>query len=275
LPMAGRRAVVEGDSFLSMRLAMREEITQISLYLSRRSKTMKLVTALALFFTLCGVFSAQAQQSTTSSTAKTTRRKAAKTDPAVAQQLSELKQALDAQQQQIRQLSEQIQSRDQQIQQLQQSIQQNQTAASQAESKADAAASQASQQGQTVDSLKSDVSDLKQNSTNAAVALQETQKNINQALESPASWHFKGITITPGGFLEAATVWRQHGLAADINTPFNSVPMSGAAQDHLSEFYGSGRQSRLSVLAEGKLSVAKLAGYYEADFLSAGVTSNN
>ena len=236
---------------------------------------MKLVTAWALVFTLCGVFSAQAQQSTTSSTAKTTRRKAAKADPAVAQQLSELKQALDAQQQQIRQLSEQIQSRDQQIQQLQQSIQQNQTAASQAESKADAAASQASQQGQTVDSLKSDVTDLKQNSTNAAVALQETQKNINQTLESPVSWHFKGITITPGGFLEAATVWRQHGLAADINTPFNSVPMSGAAQDHLSEFYGSGRQSRLSVLAEGKLSVAKMSGYYEADFLSAGVTSNN
>ena len=43
----------------------------------------------------------------------------------------------------------------------------------------------------------------------------------------------------------------------------------------LSEFYGSGRQSRLSLLAQGKLGEMKLTGYYEMDFLGAGVTSNN
>jgi len=43
----------------------------------------------------------------------------------------------------------------------------------------------------------------------------------------------------------------------------------------VSEFYGTGRQSRIALLAEGKISFAKLSGYYEADFLSAGVTSNN
>jgi hypothetical protein len=43
----------------------------------------------------------------------------------------------------------------------------------------------------------------------------------------------------------------------------------------MSEFFGSGRQSRISLLAEGKLSMAKLTGYVESDFLSAGVTSNN
>jgi hypothetical protein len=43
----------------------------------------------------------------------------------------------------------------------------------------------------------------------------------------------------------------------------------------LSEFFGSGRQSRVSLLAEGKLKDARLTGYVEADFLSAGVTSNN
>ena len=75
--------------------------------------------------------------------------------------------------------------------------------------------------------------------------------------------------------MAAESVWRQHALGSDINTPFNAVTMPGAAGDRMSEFFGSGRQSRVSLLAEGKLSIAKLTGYVEADFLSAGVTSNN
>src|SRR5206468_11797205 len=52
-------------------------------------------------------------------------------------------------------------------------------------------------------------------------------------------------------------------------------PAPGASQSNLSEFFGSGRQSRISLLAEGKLNETKLSGYFEADFLSAGITSNN
>lgn len=236
---------------------------------------MKPVTALALFLTLVPVFSAQAQQNTTTAKPRATRRKAAVSDTAVADQLNQLKQALDAQQQQIKQLRDQIQSRDQQVQQLQQELTQSQSAASQAQSKADAAASQASEQQQTVTSLKNDVADLKTNTTNTAVALQETQKNIHDAVESPLAIHYKGINITPVGFLAAETVWRQHALGSDINTPFNSIPMPGADVNHISEFFGSGRQSRVGMLAEGKISAAKLTGYVEADFLSAGITSNN
>ena len=43
----------------------------------------------------------------------------------------------------------------------------------------------------------------------------------------------------------------------------------------MSEFYGSGRQSRISMLAQGKLDNMTMTGYYEADFLGAGTTSNN
>ena len=237
---------------------------------------MKRVTALALFLTLTGVFSAQAQQNTTTAKPRTTRRRAAAgSDTAVADQLNQLKQALDAQQQQIRQLRDQIQSRDQQVQQLQQELSQSQSATSQAQSKADAAASQASEQQQTVNSLKNDVADLKTNNTNTALALQETQKNINAAVENPLAIHYKGINITPIGFFAAETVWRQHALGAGINTPFNSINMPGADADHLSEFFGSGRQSRVGMLAQGKTNIATLTGYVEADFLSAGITSNN
>ena len=235
---------------------------------------MKRVMALALTLMLSAL-AAQAQQSTTTATASTSRRRAAtRTDPAIANQLSELKQAIDAQQQQIRQLSQQIQSRDQQLQQLQQKLDQSQSATAQAESKADTAASQTAEQQQTVTSLKSDVADLKSNTTNSALALQETQKLIHEA-ESPIALHYKGVNITPVGFLAAETVWRQHALGSDINTPFNSISMPGADAAHLSEFFGSGRQSRVGMLVEGKLSTAKIGGYVEADFLSAGITSNN
>ena len=93
--------------------------------------------------------------------------------------------------------------------------------------------------------------------------------------DEPTSLHYKGVTITPGGFMAAETVWRQKALSADVNTPFNNTPFSGSSAAHLTEFNASGRQSRFSLLTEGKLDNVKIGGYYETDFLSAGTTSNN
>jgi hypothetical protein len=186
-----------------------------------------------------------------------------------------LKDALAAQQQQIHELKAEMQRRDAALQQAQQQMQDAQAAASAAQAKADQAAQQASQQQQAVSDLKTDVTDMKQNATNAALSLQETQKNIQSSLESPVAIHYKGINITPVGFLAAETVWRSHALGSDINTPFNSIPFDGAAQSHMSEFFGSGRQSRVGFLAEGALANFTMRGYVEADFLGAGVTSNN
>jgi hypothetical protein len=239
---------------------------------------MERITALTLSLVLAGsVFAAQAQQSTPTTTTKSTKKKtvARTSESTVATQLGEMRRSIEAQQQQIQQLSQQVQSRDAVIQQLQQQVGQVQSAASQAEQKADSVASQSAQQQQDVAAVRTDVTDLKQNATNAALSLQETQKNIQSSLESPLAIHYKGITITPGGFLAAETVWRQHGLGADVNTPFNSITFPGASQSHMSEFYGSGRQSRIAMLAEGKLNSARLTGYYESDFLSSGVTSNS
>lgn len=75
--------------------------------------------------------------------------------------------------------------------------------------------------------------------------------------------------------MAAETVWRSKGLSADVNSPFGSLPVAGASNANVTEFNASGRQSRISMLAEGKLASAKVGGYYEADFLSAGVTSND
>jgi hypothetical protein len=48
-------------------------------------------------------------------------------------------------------------------------------------------------------------------------------------------------------------LWCPHATFGDINTQLNGIPFSAAAQARQSEFYGSGRQSRISMLAEGKL----------------------
>jgi hypothetical protein len=93
--------------------------------------------------------------------------------------------------------------------------------------------------------------------------------------ESPASIRFKGITITPGGFLAAEGVYRNHALSNDVNTDFKGIPMPGSSQARASELNFSGRQSQITTLAQGKLDNVTLRGYLEADFLSAGVTSNN
>ena len=230
---------------------------------------MKRLLAATLAMALVGTI-AFAQESATE---KSPRKK--KAAPSIASQLNELKDAIQTQQQQIQQLSQQIQSRDQQIQTLQQRLDQNQAAATQAQAKADAAATQTADQAQYVSSLRSDVTDLKSNATNVAMTLQETQKNVREQFESPMALHYKGITITPGGFLAAESVYRNRGLGADINTPFNSLNFPGAGQNAVSEFFYSGRQSRISLLGEGKAGDIKMTGYYEADFLSAGVTSNN
>ena len=195
----------------------------------------------------------------------------------VASQLKAMSDALEAQQKQIEQLRQELQSRDQAVQQLQQRLDQNQAAAQAAQAQAAAAAAAAADASKSADvnALRNDVNDLKQNESTTAQTIQETQKNLKEAIESPIAIHYKGVLLTPGGFLAAETVYRNRALGADINTPFNSIPYPGAGPANVSEFFGSGRQSRISLLAEGKLSSAKLSGYYEADFLSAGVTSNN
>jgi hypothetical protein len=246
---------------------------------------MKRTMAIMLSMALAGsVIAAQDQQSTTTAAKKPQKKSVArKSAPTLSEQLNQMKEAIDAQQQQIRQLSDQVQNRDQKIQQLEQRLDQSQTTATQAQTKADSAVAQAAEEQQSVDQLKSDLAGLKTVSTgqNQAVlknALYPEASSDGQAMsnvepESPAAIRFKGITITPGGFLAAESIYRTRALGADINTPFNSVSMPGSAANEVSEFYGSGRQSRITMLAEGKISTAKLSGYYEADFLGTGVTS--
>jgi len=215
--------------------------------------------------------SAGAWAQTSDSTAPAPKKKhkpvaAAPAQPTItAADVQALKDGLAAQQQQIQQLT-------QQLQQAQQSWQQAQAAAADAANKAAAAQTQASQEQQTVGELKGDVAELKTTAANAAMTLQETEKNFS-AFQSPTTLHIKGISITPGGFAEAAFVRRSRELGADLPTPFNSLTMPGQSQSQLSEFFGSARQTRPTIFVAGRLNNVELSSYISVDFLAAGVTS--
>ena len=87
---------------------------------------------------------------------------------------------------------------------------------------------------------------------------------------------YKGLTLTPIGYFAGEAVWRQKNITADITSNFNAIPFSHSTNGELSEFRGSARQSRIGLAAEGKPSDdVRLQGYWESDFLSAGVTSNS
>jgi hypothetical protein len=178
-----------------------------------------------------------------------------------------LKDALAAQQLQIERLTQQLQR---------QQDWQTQQAAAEASAKANAAQTHAVPQQQLAE-LTSGIA-IQQNGASASgLNLQETTPDANakpNPLESPVvSIHFKGITITPSGFVAAEFVRRSRALAADIPTPFNSLTMPGASQSSLSEFFGSGRQSRPTIYIDGRMKNVEFSSYVSGDFLSSGDTS--
>jgi hypothetical protein len=85
------------------------------------------------------------------------------------------------------------------------------------------------------------------------------------------------VNIRPGGFIEAAGIYRTKNQVADVGSDFNQgIPFKSSPLAHENETRFSARQSRLSLLITGDVSPeTHLAGYYEMDFLASGVTSNS
>ena len=242
--------------------------------------------AAAILLLVTGLASAQSTGTQSTSDVKSTQSAAPKkkhaakvampAQPAVtAADIQALKDGLSAAQQQIQALQEELRRRDQAVQQVQ-------ATAADAAAKATAVQLQATEQQQSVGTLKSDVADLKGSVDKTVLSLQEHEKQstenlpvLNKQMESTITIRFRGINITPGGYAEAAFVRRSRALGADLPTPFNNLTMPGASQSQMSESFGSGRQSKATVFASGKLANVEISSYLSADFLSAGVTSTS
>ena len=188
-------------------------------------------------------------------------------------ELQQLRDLLEAQSRQLQTQSEQLKQQQQKMQSLEDQL--NASNASRSASAPASASSSSSLAEEPVSVPAAGTTATAAVHTNAAGAPTRADSAQGAMADEPASLHFKGITLTPGGFMAAETVFRSKALSADVNTPFNATPFPGASNANLTEFNASGRQSRISMLAEGKLANVKIGGYYETDFLSAGSTSNN
>ncbi|HEY5105744.1 MAG TPA: hypothetical protein VII73_03105 [Caulobacteraceae bacterium] len=88
--------------------------------------------------------------------------------------------------------------------------------------------------------------------------------------------YVKGVTLTLGGFVEAASIYRSNNMEADIASNFNAIPYGANAVGHTHELRFTARQSRITALVQGDVNpTIHLAGYGEFDFQSAAQTANS
>ncbi len=216
-----------------------------------------------------------AQTSTTKKPAAKTTAKKAPAETPIEREIRELREQMQSQQAQIDALKRESADKDARLAAAQQAAQSAEAAAATASAKADSLSSSVSANAETVSTLNSTVTDLKTTNVGLAQTISDTKKTITEQMDNPVSIRYKGVTITPVAFFAFEGVYRSRSINSDINTPFNSTPYPGAAQAHTSELNFTGRQSRVGSLFEGNTGPYKLSGYVEADFLSAGTTSND
>jgi hypothetical protein len=193
--------------------------------------------------------------------------------PTVEEQINALREEFQGQ---IDSLKSDLANKDAQLKQAQQTAADAQAAAAKAEADATSQQQATTENAAAVSTLQSTVTDMKSANASAVASFSDDAAAIKKSIANPEVLHYKGITLSPAGsFLAAESVWRQGAIGGDINTQFTGVPLQNADAANTSEFFGSGRQSRLAIRAVGKLEKVTLTGYYEMDWLSAGVTSNN
>jgi hypothetical protein len=244
----------------------------------RGSMTKQLQVTLAAMMVLSAMrVPAQTATPTASATKAKKKHAVAKApkETATERQIRELREQMQNQQAEIDNLKAQTAAKDAELAAAQQAATAAQTTAAAATTQAQAVGASVQANADAVASLQGTVTDLKNSNTGLALTISDTKKDLTDKIESPTTIHYKGVTLTPGTFIEAATVYRSRAINSDINTPFNATPYMNTAQAFTSEFNASGRQSRLSLLVTAPTEWGKMSGYYEMDFLSAGTTSND
>ena len=213
--------------------------------------------------------------------AKTTAAKPAtaeKTSAEIAAEVEELRQVLQTQQEELQLLKEELAKRDKQIEDARETAASANSRATEATVKASEAVATSAEAKSTTTALNSTVTNLA--ASNAAAVSGATAASSQASASTtddkgPTTIRYKGVNFTPGGFIEAATVNRTRAASADINTPFTGIPYDGNSLSKVSEMNFTARQSRISMLVDSKVGTTALKGYFEADFLGAGTTSNN
>ena len=150
-------------------------------------------------------------------------KKADKSDSAIAAEIEELRQTLQAQQEQLTLLKEELAKRDRQIDEARDAAAAANARAAEASTKATEAVNTTAEVKSNEATLNTTVANLKSSNevlrTTVATAQADEKKSSE---DGPATIRYKGVSITPGGFFAAETVFRNRATSADINTPFTA-----------------------------------------------------
>jgi len=196
-----------------------------------------------------------------------------KKEEGYAEQLRDLKALIEQQQVALQQVQQELKQTQQQLQQAQQQLGMTAQEAKQAEAKADTVDATNLQ----VQRVQADLSDVK-TAVNTTTNVAQSAERKAEALEHPASIAYKGIRVTPVGFLDLSTVYRTHATNSGPATPFSALPLDsglGTGVGGLSEFSATARGSRLALRADADAGNTKLAGYFEGDFYGISVANPN
>jgi outer membrane murein-binding lipoprotein Lpp len=87
---------------------------------------------------------------------------------------------------------------------------------------------------------------------------------------------FQGVTLTPGGWIDLAGIYRTRNLASETGSVYAFIPFPQAKNFNAQEARFSARQTRFSLLAEADATAnTHIAGYGEIDFEGAAQTANS
>jgi hypothetical protein len=92
----------------------------------------------------------------------------------------------------------------------------------------------------------------------------------------PGKLCYKGVTLTPGGWIDLAGIFRTRNLASDTGSVYAFTPFPNGRNYHVPEARFSARQTRFSLLAEADVvDNTHVAGYGEIDFEGAAQTASS
>jgi hypothetical protein len=113
-------------------------------------------------------------------------------------------------------------------------------------------------------------------STPGSVVLARIQEAPEEKLP-PGQFRVGNVTVSLGGFVEAAGIWRSRNEVADISSNFSTgIPLPNSPNNHQGEFRLTARQSRFSAGATAQPDAnTKLTAYAEFDFQGAAPTANS
>ena len=176
-----------------------------------------------------------AQTTNSTAPARTAKHPKPKKETPTETQLREMREALRAQQEQIDSLKQQLSSKSSDATTAQQTAADAQAQAAAAAASAAQAQAAATAAASKAEAASSSVTELQTTTTTLNDNVIANQRKVEAEINSPATLHYKGVNITPGGFAAFEGVWRQHSVNSDINTPFNSIPFPSANEGHVSE----------------------------------------